>query len=1091
MTFTHVFRSRASSRIPCAARIGAALYLTLCASAPASAQSIDSLTVAALRWRSIGPALSSGRLSDVVGIPGPSKTFFIAAAAGGVWKSMNNGVTWRPLFDDMRVVSMGVLAIAPSDTQVVWAGTGEPNLRYPTEPGGGVYKSTDGGNTWKLMGLEKTERIGRIVVNPKNPNIVYVAALGALYGPNPERGLYKTTDGGQTWALVKFISDRAGFIDVAMDPRDPDVLYAASWQVRRTPYMLESGGPGSGLWKTTDGGKTWTEIVGNGFPTGVKGRIGLAVAPSKPDVIYALTEAARPRADKSYVPEYHAPESGLYRSSDAGHSWTKMSDYDDRPFYYSQVRVDPHDSDRIYYSSSPLQLSVDGGKTARVVAQGVHSDTHGVWIDPNDSERWAIADDGGFSITFDKGGTFFSPMNLPLTQFYHVGLDNSIPYTVCGGGQDNGVHCGPSRRQSGATSNAFWSLVQGGDMAYALPDLSEPQTWYTESNSAAVSRSNLSTGDRVALRRPNWEARYQWWEDSIAVVRGDPLKPATKIAAAAIAALRAKQHQDSLDLDIRWGWDAGLLVSAHGHGVVYFGGSRVLRSTNRGENMAPISPDLTKKLLSKIDTSKNLTGGVMLETTQTEAFGYVVALSESPVKAGILYAGTDDGNVWKTHDDGVTWEDLSGRFPGLPNPEAYVSSIEPSHFDTLSFYVVFDNHRSRDGRPYLYATIDGGKSFRLITNGLPSDGPADYLHVIREDPHNRNLLFAGSSIAVYASMDRGANWSRFMTGMPSAPVFDLKIQSRDRELVAATHGRSFWIVDIAPLEDLSARAVASRAYLFQPKTALQWSDAPPRGNAEGNSTFGTNSPPYGAAITYRLGAGMAESAVQLVIANALGDTITTLRGPGSTGAYTVVWNFQIPARVSSPAALTASMRRDSVLRAARAPFVLDSLRKAGYDTVAITRASELIESAPLGRAGAAGGRAGRGGGGRGGRGGGGLTACDRPLTQWDPFCARPAEGATQGPRGNQGPFTSPLVVNGADPKKVLRIFDIIGFSYFNTPGGRAFLGSGNDGGSGPSSAPPGDYIVTLVAGSETMKRQLHVERAAGASGTIAGPAGTP
>jgi photosystem II stability/assembly factor-like uncharacterized protein len=1063
----------------------AVLALALLPATAISSQATDSLTIAGLRWRAIGPASSMGRLSDVVGLPSPSKTLFIAAAAGGIWKSGNNGVTWRPVFDDKRVASMGVLAIAPSDTQVIYAGTGEPNSRYPSEPGGGIYKSNDGGLTWRLAGLEKTQHIGRIVVHPTNPNIVYIAALGAAYGSNPERGLYKTTDGGQTWTSSKFISPRAGFIDVAMDPRNSEVLYAASYERRRTPYMLESGGPGSALWKTTDGGKTWTEITGNGFPTGVKGRIGLAMAPSNPDIVYAMVEAARPMRDGSYAPEYHPIYAGLYRTVDAGRTWTKQNDYNDRPFYYSQVRVDPSNADRVYFSSSPMQVSDDGGKTSRLAAQGIHSDTHGIWIDPTDPARVAIAHDGGVGISFDRGGTFFSPMNLPLTQFYSVSLDNAVPYNVCGGSQDNGAFCGPSRRQ-GAVSNAYWSLFQGGDMVYAVTDPSDPHSVYTEAVTGNLGRVNMLTGERVVFRKPNWEARYRWWEDSIAALRGDPLTPAPKELAATIASLRAKQRRDSVDLDIRFGWEAAVLVSSHSPTTIYWGGSRLLKSTNRGDDMTLISPDLTKTLAAKIDTSMHLTGGISLETTQTELFGYTTALAESFVKAGLLYAGTDDGNVWVTRNDGVSWENLSGRFPSLSNAEAYVARIEASHFDTLRFYVAFDNHRANDPRPYLYSTTDGGKTFRSIASNLPSDGPADYIHVIREDPHNRNLLFVGTSVAVYVSTDRGGTWSRFMTGMPTTPVYDLAIHPRDRELVAATHGRSFWIADIAPLEDPSPRAVASQAYLFTPKPGLQWSESPTRGNADGHSTFEVNSPPYGAVISYRLGAAVPDGDVRVIVTSAAGDTLATLRGPITPGLHTVVWNYALPAVAGRASTMSASMRRDSILRATRAPFVLDSLAKAGYDSVALGRVRDLI-SVPSagggrgGRSGAGGGRGGRGGG-RGAGGADVVTACERPMTQWDPFCARPGEGVAQGPRPNQGPFTSPLVVNNADPKTVLRVFDIIGMSYFNTPG-RTFLGSGNDVAPSQGIAPPGDYAVTLVAGEETMRRPLRIERPASAAAT--------
>jgi photosystem II stability/assembly factor-like uncharacterized protein len=1011
----------------------------------------------------------------VVGIPGPSKTLYIAAAAGGVWKTTNNGVTWRPLLDDKRVASMGALAIAPSDTNQVWAGTGEQNSRYPIEPGGGVFKSTDGGNSWKLMGLEKTQHIGRIVVHPTNPSIVYVAAMGALYGPNAERGLYKTLDGGQTWTLSKFIDDKTGFVDVAMDPRNPNVLYAAAYQRRRTPYMLESGGRGSGLWKTTDAGATWTQIVGNGFPTGVKGRIGLAIAPSAPDIVYAMVEAARPTADGSYVPEYHAPYSGLYRSNDAGRSWTKVNDYNDRPFYYSQVRVDPKNSERVYFSSSPLQVSDDGGRTSRHAATSVHVDTHGIWIDPNDPERWAIANDGGFSITFDRGATFLSPMNLPLTQFYHISVDDAVPYNVCGGSQDNGNHCGPSRRISGGVTNAYWTLYAGGDATYSVPDPTDNDWRYTQTISGSFSRMNLRTGERIPIRKPHWELQYQRWEDSIAVMRGDPLAPPTQAQTQAIAALRAKQRQDSLDNDLRFGWESAVLVSAHNPRTVYWGANRVLKSTKQGADMTIISPDLTKKQYAKIDTSRHRTGGVMLETTQTELFGYTVVLAESPVRAGLLYAGTDDGNVWKTTDDGKTWENLTMRFPGLPQGDVFVSGIEPSYHEANTFYVAFDNHRQNDAKPYLYATTDGGRTFKSIASNLPADGNADYLHVVRADPRNRNLLFVGTSIGVYASLDRGATWTRFMNGLPSAPVFDLRIQARERELVAGTHGRSIWIVNIAPLEDLTPEVVASRAHLFEPRVARQWTEPSERGNNEGNSTFEVLNPPYGAALSYRLAQPVDGGAVRVVIQRLNGDTVATLRGPGTPGLYTVTWNYQVFPRSTPPVPLTASARRDSLLRAQRAEVVFDSLKRAGFDTVAIQRARDLLGPPGTGARGMA---VGRGGG--AGRGGGSgapqpLTLCERPLTQWDRFCPRPAEGPVQGPRTNQGPFTSPLVVNGADPKKVLQVFDVLGIALWNTPA-RSWLGSGNTVGAGPTIAPPGEYQVTLFAGSDVMKRRLRVER---------------
>jgi photosystem II stability/assembly factor-like uncharacterized protein len=1047
--------------------VGAVAFGALSAlSAPLVAQSLDSATVAGMRWRNVGPATFEGRLSDVVGIPGPSKTIFVAAAAGGIWKSTNGGMTWRPTFDDKRVISMGMLAIAPSDTQQVWAGTGEPNSRNSIEPGGGVFKSTDGGITWNSMGLEKTQHIGRIVVHPRDPNTVYVAALGAAWKSNAERGVYKTTDGGKTWTNVKFISDKAGFVDIAMDPRNPDVLFAASWERLRTPYSLKSGGPGSGLWKTTDGGKTWTEVRGGGFPAGQKGRIGLAIALSNPDYVYALVEAADSSKDGSWVGQTAPKANGLYRSTDGGKTWTQMNSYNVRPFYYSQVRVDPRNPNRVYYSSTQLQVSDDGGKTGRNAAQNVHVDDHGIWIDPNDPERWYLANDGGLSITYDKGGNFTQTMNLPIGQFYEVSYDYSVPYNICGGAQDNGSWCGPSKRKQ-AVNNSYWFTVSGGDGFYTQQDPTDPNIVYAESQGGSASRVNIKTGERTQLRKPSWQERYKWWEDSIAVVRGDPLKPETKDQSKALAPLRAMQKQDSIDLSLRFNWNSPFLLSPHNPDVFYFGGNRVLKSTHRGDDLYLISPDLSKKNQAKLDTSLIYTGGITLDATGAETFGTVVALAESYVKAGLLFAGTDDGNVWKSNNDGTTWDNLTGRFPGLPNNDVYVTRIEPSHFDSLSFYVAFEGHRTNDFTPYLYVTNDGGKTFRSIANNLPKDGPADFLHVVREDPKNRDLLFVGSSLSVYASIDRGATWTKFAAGFPSVPVYDLKIHPRDHELIASTHGRSFWIVDIAPLEQTTAKVLAATAHLYEPKTAYQWGEGPTLtsgGNGNGQAFFQTPSPSYGAEISYRLGAAAPSGSVKIVVTNVAGEELASLTGAGGAGVHSVQWNFQ-GRRAPAPAApLTPSERRDSILKAVRAPIVLDSLKKAGYDSVALASARAILNP-PAGGAAPFGGRGGGGGG--GGRGGG--AACERPLTQWDQFCARPGEGAGGfggGGGGGRG---------GAAPSAaVLKVLQLIGIKP-PAQGGRGFGAFGG----GTFVVGTGDYLVTMTVGTQTYKQVLHVERVSG------------
>src|SRR5688572_5452382 len=989
---------------------------------------LDSATIAGFRWRTVGPANFEGRTSDIAAIPSPSKTFFVAAAAGGIWKTTNGGVTFRPVFDDQPVISMGMLAIAPSDTMQVWAGTGEPNSRNTIEPGQGIYKSTDGGMTWKLMGLEKTQHIGRIAVHPKNPNIVYVAAVGAAWKANPERGLYKTEDGGQSWKLVKFVSDKAGFVDVALDPKNPDVVWESSYERLRGPYFLKSGGPGSALWKSTDAGATWTEIKGGGWPETPKGRISFDVFPGNTDIVYAMVEADSIRGQKPVAgAKRQKLANGLYRTKDGGKTWVKMHDANTRPFYYSQVRVHPKNPDRVFFSSTPVLVSNDGGKTARSATQGIHVDHHAMWIDPDDPDHIIVGNDGGIAITWDGGGNYDFAATLPLAQFYSLSFDFETPYNVCAGAQDNGSWCGPSRRKDGPVTNAYWFTFAGGDGFWTAQHPTESHIIWGESQGGNISRVNTRTGERTSLVKPSWRPRYALYEDSVLVTRGDSGAPATKDQQARVAQFRPRQKADSAELDMRFNWETPFILSPHNPDVLYAAGNRVLKSTQRGDNLYPISPDLSKKQMAKIDTSMNKTGGITLDATGAETYGTVVALAESYVRPGFLAAGTDDGNVWVTRNDGAAWEQIpSTKFAGLAAGDVYVSRLEPSHFDSLTFYVTFDNHRWNDFTPYVYVTNDYGKTFRSIANNLPKESVADYVHTIREDPYNRDLLFVGTSRAVYTSLDRGQSWQRLMAGMPTVPVYDLKIHPRDRELIAATHGRGIWIVDIAPLEQLAGdngtKVVADAAYLFQPKTAYQYGQGLTMGasaNGEGHKVFSAPSPAYGAEIAYRVGAGAVASAAstgendgnngnggtpnadasaargqgqrgqrapqaQILITNARGDTVRTLTGPAGAGLHRVTWDFR--GRAIARAPLSPSQLRDSVIAARRMTFVFDSLEKAGtMPKPALDRLRQTMAGGDVAALFRGGGGGGGGGGARGGA--------------WNP---RPGEGAIVGATGGGG-----------------------------------------------------------------------------------------
>ncbi|MEO6443693.1 MAG: glycosyl hydrolase [Gemmatimonadaceae bacterium] len=1059
----HAFRRAAVGVAAAAWWLALAAHPSALHAQSAAAFEVDSTTLSAFKWRLVGPANTMGRVSDVAAIPSPSKTFFVAAAAGGIWKTTNNGTTFRPVFDNERVVSMGSLAIAPSDTMQVWAGTGEQNARNSVSPGGGVYKSTDGGLTWKLMGLEKTQTVGRIVVHPTNPNIVYVGALGAIWNSNKERGLYKTVDGGASWELVKFVSDKAGIIDVALDPTNPDIVWASSYERVRGPYFLKSGGPGTALWKSVDAGTTWTEIKGGGFPETNKGRINIAIAASNPRIMYTMVEAdsvPNPKPDKTKPAQKRL--SGLYRSEDGGATWVRTSEDNVRPFYYSQVRVHPKNPDRVYWSSTPVKVSNDGGKTAINATVGVHVDHHALWIDPNDPDRMIVGNDGGIAISYDQGGSYQVASVLPISQLYNVSFDMSVPYRVCGGLQDNGSWCGPSRRRQGAITNAMWATVAGGDGFVTQQDPTDPNTIYAESQGGNISRLNFATGERTSLVKPNWRPRYQQWEDSILIDRPDSTSSMSRDQKRRFDDLRTRQRADSVMFDLRWNWNTPFIISAHNPGVLYFGASRVLKSTKRGEEMRPISADLTHADPEKIRISTRTTGGITIDATGAETYGTITSLAESPIRPGILFAGTDDGRVWVTKNDGGSWDELSKHFPGLA-PNAYVSEIEASPHDSMTVFVTFDNHRVGDFTPYVYHSSDFGRSFKSIAANLPTGAP-DFVHVIRQDPVNPNLLFVGTDVGTYVSTNKGQSWQRFMSGFPTVPVNDLKIHPRDHELIAATHGRSIWIVDIGALQQMNPTVASAEAHLFAPKTGFQFGDSPMEGQSTGHQWFQTPSPTYGADIWYRLAA-RGTGQTKVVIQDVTGDTIRTLNGSSAAGTHRVTWDFRGKAPAAPP--LSPAGKRDSVIAARRMDVVFDSLGKSGMDTLALARFRRTLQAGETQQL-----FAGFGGGGGGGAGSGAWN--DRPGEQ----------SATQrgggGGGGGRGAAADAAAAAGiTDPSQAFQIIQLLnprggGGGGFNLPGGPR------------TQAPivePGDYLVSITVNGKTLKQKLRVERASG-SGTV-------
>jgi photosystem II stability/assembly factor-like uncharacterized protein len=762
-------------------------------------------------YRSIGPTRESGRFVDFAVPAQEPYTFYAATGSGGLWKTVNNGISFEPIFDHENVFSIGDIAVAPSDPNIIWVGTGEANNSRSTYWGDGVYKSSDAGKTWKNMGLKESHHIGRVVVHPKNPEIVYVAALGHLYSENPERGLYKTRDGGKTWNKVLDVVEggrNIGVVDIAMDPSNPEILYAAAYDRMRKPWTYMIGGSGSGLYKTPDGGRTWKKLSG-GLPAGILGRIGIAVYAKDSRILYAsienankpdMTEEVRRQEILTGKSSQGMIDGVVYRSDDAGETWRKVSpdkqSIGGAPgYYYGQIIIDPTSDQNVHVLSAASWGTKDGGKTWQRRPLNFGGDDHALWIDPNNSLHMLLGYDHGMGITFDGGKNWYHPDQLPLAQFYAVGFDMSYPYNVAGGLQDNGSAMGPSTNRGGGPIRLEdWQDVGGGDGQYNVFDQNTNRFLYNESQFGPLQRIDLLTGERKEIA-----------------------------------------YQDK-NRDLRWNWCAPLLVSPHNSDVLYHGGNKLVKSAYRGEVWEETSPDLTTNDPSKLPTGKGGDGNIQYCTITT--------IDESPLEAGVLWAGTDDGNVWVTRDSGKNWAKLNERIPG--NPGYWVSRVAASAVNPGAAYVSYTGYRNDDFRPFVYKTADYGQTWTSIAGNLP----AEPVNVIREDSKNSNLLFAGTDFAVYVSLDGGVNWNRLKANMPTQPVHDLQIQPRENDLIVATHGRGIFIADISPLRELTPPVLAKDVHLFAIESKVRWVN---NSNPHSSSTnFEGQSEPNGIVINYYL-----------------------------------------------------------------------------------------------------------------------------------------------------------------------------------------------------------------------------------------------
>jgi photosystem II stability/assembly factor-like uncharacterized protein len=817
--------------------------------APRSAEdtSTPTSTVKRLRWRSVGPANNAGRVSVVVGVPGNRDVYYVAGANGGIIKTTNGGVTFKPIFDKQDIGSIGAIAIAPSDPNIIYVGTGEENPRNNASIGDGMYKSIDAGEHWTHIGLEKSDKIARIVIDAKNPDLVFACGLGREWGPNEERGVFKTTDGGKTWKKVLYVDNQTACSDIAADPGNSNILYAGMYTYRRWAWHLESGGGNTAVYRSVDGGSTWERLSGKdrdrGLPKGEMDRIGIAVAPSDPDIVYVVSETKT--------------EGELWRSDDGGDHWRVVNrdpNINFRPFYYSDIRVDPKNSNRVFSLSGSLYMSEDGGANFRTIARDVHGDHQALWIDPTNPKYLLSGSDGGWQVSYDGGKNFEVMNTFPFTQFYHINFDMQRPYMTCGGLQDNGNWCGPSQTASGQGNRKNdWFTVSGGDGFFTVPVMDKPWLVYSDAQGGMLNLTDTRTGaQKTIYPYPN------------------------RVGSVGDAMLSHKY---------RFNWNSPIALSPLNPKVVYFGGNVLFKSTDYGFSWQVISPDVTTNDPKKLGDSG---GPIVVDNTAAEFHCTIITIAPSPLDSNVIWVGTDDGNVQVTRDGGKTWSSVFTNVPGL-KPNAWIPTVDASHSDAGTAYVAADHHQDDDYAPYAYMTTDYGKTWKRITGDIPTN--AAWVHVVREDPRNRNLLYMGTEMGVWASWDRGAHWVSLRGDLPVTPVRDIQVHPRDNDLLLATHGRGLYIMDdVSALQNLSA-AQTTDATLFDIRPAVRWNQWNRDGNLGQKKWTGEN-PPQGALITYYLKS-QPPGEVNITISDKDGRPVRRMRRVADdAGINRVVWDLR-------------------------------------------------------------------------------------------------------------------------------------------------------------------------------------------------------